>query len=121
MVKPTFSDRLDRFATQKSSAMLLSFAVIAGLLLWTFTVGNFLSNWLSRAFSFFQRVDPQVSGTLVSILWNGVFGGFVAGVTLVIPYVVPFYLMLAALEDSGILTRVAFMTGQRHASNWVAW
>ena len=32
-----------------------------------------------------------------------------AGVTLVIPYVIPFYLMLAVLEDSGILTRVAFM------------
>ncbi|HXZ95373.1 MAG TPA: nucleoside recognition domain-containing protein, partial [Dehalococcoidia bacterium] len=30
-------------------------------------------------------------------------------VTLVIPYVVPFYLLLAALEDSGVLTRVAFM------------
>jgi Fe2+ transport system protein B len=38
-----------------------------------------------------------------------VFGGLVAGITLVIPYVVPFYLMLALLEDSGILTRVAFM------------
>lgn len=109
-VKPTFSDRLDYVATHKIYGYIISIAVIAGLLIWTFTVGNFLSNLLSDAFSFFQRVDPQVSGTLVSILWNGVFGGFVAGVTLVIPYVVPFYLMLAALEDSGILTRVAFMT-----------
>ncbi|MDP2932231.1 MAG: nucleoside recognition domain-containing protein, partial [Chloroflexota bacterium] len=33
----------------------------------------------------------------------------VAGVTLVIPYVMPFYLVLAMIEDSGILTRVAFM------------
>jgi ferrous iron transport protein B len=87
----------------------MSFAVIAGLLLWTFTVGNFFSGLLSHLFSFFQRVDPQVSGPLWSILWNGVFGGLVAGVTLVIPFVVPFYLMLAVLEDSGILTRVAFM------------
>jgi ferrous iron transport protein B len=37
------------------------------------------------------------------------FGGLVAGVTLVIPFVVPFYLMLAIMEDSGILSRVAFM------------
>ena len=109
-VKLTLSDRLDRIATHKVYGYILSFAVIAGLLLWTFAIGNSLSGWLSQAFGFFQRVDPQVSGTLTSILWNGLFGGFVAGVTLVIPYVIPFYLMLAALEDSGILTRVAFMT-----------
>ena len=109
MVKPTFSDRLDWFATHKVFGYLTAFAVIASLLLWTFTVGNFLSSLMSNALSFFQRVDPQVSGTLWSIIWNGIFGGFVAGATLVIPYVVPFYLMLAALEDSGILTRVAFM------------
>ena len=33
----------------------------------------------------------------------------VASLTLIIPFVVPFYLMLAMIEDSGILTRVAFM------------
>lgn len=108
-VKPSFSDRLDRIATHKVFGYVTAFAVIAGLLLWTFTVGNLLSSVLSNAFSFFQPVDPRVFGTLFSVLWNGVFGGFIAGATLVIPYVIPFYLMLAALEDSGILTRVAFM------------
>jgi ferrous iron transport protein B len=108
-VKPRFSDRLDRLATHKVFGYIISFAVIAGLLLWTFTVGDFLSGLLSNAFSFFQPVDPQVSGTIWSIVWNGIFGGLVAGVTLVIPYVIPFYFLLAVLEDSGILTRVAFM------------
>src|SRR4030065_695573 len=54
-------------------------------------------------------VNPRFTGSVVGILWNGVFGGLVAGITLVIPYVVPFYVMLAMIEDSGILTRVAFM------------
>jgi ferrous iron transport protein B len=108
-VKPAFSDRLDRLATDKVFGYLIAFAVIAGLLIWTFTIGTLLSGLLSDALAFFQPVDPQVSGTIWSILWNGVFGGLVAGVTLVIPYVVPFYLMLAVMEDSGILTRVAFM------------
>lgn len=108
-VKPAFSDRLDRITTHKVLGYVTAFVVVAALLVWTFTVGTELSNLLSRAFGFFQRVDPVVSGTTVSILWNGLFGGFVAGVTLVIPYVVPFYLLLAALEDSGLLTRVAFM------------
>jgi ferrous iron transport protein B len=108
-VKPGFSDRLDRLATHKVFGYIISFTVIAGLLLWTFTVGDLLSGLLSNAFSFFQPVDPQVSGTIWSIVWNGIFGGLVAGVTLVIPYVIPFYFILAVLEDSGILTRVAFM------------
>ena len=108
-VKPAFPDRLDRLATHKVFGYILAFVVVAGLLVWTFTVGNALSGLLSHAFSFFQRVDPQVSGTIWSIVWNGIFGGLVAGVTLVIPYVIPFYFMLAVLEDSGILTRVAFM------------
>ncbi|MDO8567854.1 MAG: ferrous iron transporter B, partial [Dehalococcoidales bacterium] len=107
--KVTFLDRLDRFTTQKVFGFIMSFAVIAGLLLWTFTVGNYLSVLLSNLFSFFHPVDPKVSGPILSIIWNGVFGGFVAGITLVLPFVIPFYLLLAAMEDSGILTRVAFM------------
>lgn len=108
-VRPRFSDRLDQLATHGVFGYLVSFGVIAGLLLWTFTVGSYFSGLLTSAFGFFQRVDPVVSGTIWGVVWNGIFGGFVAGVTLVIPYVVPFYLMLAVLEDSGILTRVAFM------------
>ncbi|OGO32190.1 MAG: ferrous iron transport protein B [Chloroflexi bacterium RBG_16_56_11] len=107
--RTTFLDRLDRLTTQKVFGYVMSVVVIAGLLLWTFTIGNILSTVLTNAFSFFQPVNPQVSGQAWSIVWNGVFGGFVAGVTLVLPFVIPFYLMLAVMEDSGILTRVAFM------------
>jgi len=108
-VKAKFSDRLDSLATHKVFGYILSFAVILGLLLWTFTVGNFLSGLLSHAFNLLQPVNPQVNGSIWNIIWNGIFGGLVAGITLVIPFVVPFYLMLAILEDSGILSRVAFM------------
>src|SRR3990170_3396876 len=63
--------------------------------------------------TFSEKLDwlttHKVFGPIVSVIWNGVFGGFVAGVTLVIPFVIPFYLVLAMIEDSGILTRVAFM------------
>ncbi len=107
--RPTVSDWLERLTTHKVFGYLTAVAVIAVLLLWTFIIGNLLSNLFSHALSFFQPVDPKLHGEILSILWNGLFGGLVAGVTLVIPYVIPFYLMLAVLEDSGILTRVAFM------------
>ncbi|HML06446.1 MAG TPA: ferrous iron transport protein B [Methanobacterium sp.] len=108
-IKISFSEKLDRIATDRYWGYVVSIFVVGGLLLWTFVVGNFFSNILTHVFSFFQPVDPQVSGTLVSIIWNGAIGGLVAGITLIIPFVVPFYLMLSAIENSGILTRVAFM------------
>lgn len=108
-IKTTFSEKLDKIVTHRVLGYVTSILVIGGLLLWTFVVGTELSGILADALSFFQPVDPQVSGPLIAILWNGAFGGIVAGVTLIVPFVIPFYLMLSAIENSGILTRVAFM------------
>jgi ferrous iron transport protein B len=108
-IKTTFSEKLDWLTTHKVFGYFTAVGVIVGLLLWTFIVGDLLSTIISNALSFIEPLDPQVSGPIVSVLWNGAFGGFVAGVTLVIPFVIPFYLLLAMIEDSGILTRIAFM------------
>lgn len=108
-IKISFSEKLDKVFTHHVFGYLTSALVIGGLLLWTFVIGNFFSELLGNALSFFQPVDPQLYGTVGSILWNGAFGGLVAGLTLIIPFVVPFYLMLSLIENSGVLTRVAFM------------
>jgi len=107
--RTTFSERIDWLTTHKVLGYVTSAAVIAGLLLWTFIVGGFLSDALTSLLSLLGPVNLLVSGSLLDIVWNGVFGGIVAGLTLVIPFVVPFYLLLATIEDSGILTRIAFM------------
>jgi ferrous iron transport protein B len=109
ITKTTLSERLDWVTTHRVFGYATSVGVIAGLLLWTFTVGGLLSTLVSSALNSLQPVNPAFNGSLVGILWNGVFGGLVAGITLVVPYVMPFYIMLAMIEDSGILTRVAFM------------
>jgi len=108
-VRTTVSDRIEWITTHRVFGYVTSAAVIAGLLVWTFSIGNLLSGLFSKGLSFFSPVDPALSGSIQGILWNGVWGGVVAGLTLIIPFVVPFYLMLAMIEDSGILTRVAFM------------
>ena len=107
----TFSDKLEWLTTHRVLGYFTSVGVIAGLLLWTFFVGNGLSNLISGALNFIKPIDPALSGSqpLLSILLNGVWGGLNAGLTLIIPFVIPFYLLLAIVEDSGILTRVAFM------------
>lgn len=109
LMKTTFSERLDWVTTHRFLGYVTATAVMAGLLLWTFSIGGLFSTALSNALNFLQPVNPTFNGSLTGILWNGVFGGLVAGITLVVPYVIPFYIMLAMIEDSGVLTRVAFM------------
>ena len=108
-VRTTVSDRVEWITTHRVLGYVTSAAVIAGLLVWTFSIGSLLSGLFSKGLSFFSPVNPALSGSIQGILWNGVWGGVVASLTLIIPFVVPFYLMLAMIEDSGILTRVAFM------------
>lgn len=107
----TFSDKLEWVTTHRILGYFTSVGVIAGLLLWTFFIGNWLSILISSGLSFIKPVDPALSATqpILAVILNGVWGGFNAGLTLIIPFVIPFYLLLAIVESSGILTRVAFM------------
>jgi ferrous iron transport protein B len=107
----TFSDKLEWLTTHRVLGYVTSIGVIAGLLLWTFFVGNGLSILISNGLSVIKPIDPALSASqpILSIILNGFWGGFNAGLTLIIPFVIPFYLLLAMIEDSGLLTRVAFM------------
>jgi len=107
----TFLDKLEWVTTHRILGYFTSVGVIAGLLLWTFFIGNWLSMLISSGLSFIKPVDPALSASqpILAVILNGVWGGFNAGLTLIIPFVIPFYLLLAIIESSGILTRVAFM------------
>ena len=105
------TDKLEWFTTHRVFGYVTALGVIGGLLLWTFFVGNILSDFISQGLNLIYPVDPNllVSAPILSIIINGFWGGFNAGLTLIIPFVIPFYLLLALIEDSGLLTRVAFM------------
>ena len=106
-----FTDKLDWLATHRIYGYVTAFAVIGGLLLWTFFAGNTLSGLISQGLGLIYSVNPELSTSapIISIILNGFWGGVEAGLTLIIPFVIPFYLLLAVIEDSGLLTRVAFM------------
>jgi ferrous iron transport protein B len=108
-VKKSLTDRLDQIALHPVLGYLAVIAVIGGLLVWTFLIGAQVSAFLTSFLSRFEQYAPIISGSLTGILWNGAFTGFIAGVTLIIPYVLPFYLVLAVIEDSGYLTRISVM------------
>ena len=107
--KKSLTDQLDQIALHPVLGYLAVIAVIGGLLVWTFIIGTQISAFLAGFLSQFEQYEPVISGSLIDALWNGAFSGFVAGVTLVIPYVLPFYILLAVIEDSGYLTRISMM------------
>jgi ferrous iron transport protein B len=107
--KKSLTDQLDQVALHPVLGYLAVIAVIGGLLVWTFLIGAHVSAYLAGFLSQFEQYEPVISGPLADILWNGAFTGFVAGVTLIIPYVLPFYILLAVIEDSGYLTRISVM------------
>ncbi len=107
----SFSDKLDYVTTHRVWGYFTSVGVIAGLLLWTFFIGNALSGLIAGGLNLISPVDPVLiaSQPILGVIVNGIWGGITAGLTLIIPFVIPFYLILAVVEDSGVLTRVAFM------------
>ena len=105
----SLSDRIDRLTLHPVTGYILVFLVIGGLLVWTFVVGAAISGFLTDLLSRIAPAPPFVAGSPGEILANGAWTGLVAAITLIIPYVLPFYLFLSAIEDSGYLTRISVM------------
>jgi ferrous iron transport protein B len=104
--KASVTEKIDELITHKILGYLIMIIVIFSAFYVIFTSGDFLSTIISN---FFDTLRPPALEAAQEIFWEGVIGGFVAAVTLVLPYVLPFYLLLTILEDSGYLPRVAFL------------
>jgi ferrous iron transport protein B len=110
-------DRFWRLATSPATGLPLLLLVLAGLFFGLFAGGNFLSNLLSGLWESYASpgIRSAVGFTLGqgllgrSLLW-GVDAGINAALTVGIPYVLTFYLILSILEDTGYLNSIAFLT-----------
>jgi len=115
-VREPFADRLERMSTSPwpgipafGAVTLLTFGIMV-------VVGGWLATLLGNAWA--AAVSPvltTVVGTVVPIpslanatLW-ALDGGLLALMSVGIPYILTFYVLLAALEDSGYLTSAAVL------------
>jgi ferrous iron transport protein B len=110
-IKPTLGERLHNFTTHKVTGYLTLVASMLLIFYSIFTFGDYTSKLLSSALYCLEPFFNSVFGTgLVGILiWGGVMEGIIAGVTIVLPYIIPFYIVLYFLENSGYLSRIAFL------------
>ena len=105
----SLTERIDRLALHPVLGYVLLVLTLGGLLVWTFMIGAWISEILTAYLSSIAPVEPLIRGSAHDILFNGAWTGFVAAITLIIPYVIPFYLFLTLIENSGFLTRFSLM------------
>ncbi len=114
--KPPWGERFCRLTTGPVSGVPVLMGVLAFIFVLMYFIGNNLANLLSNIWEGYL-VPPLQSGLFSllgenaltrSLMW--VPQGFEAALTVGIPFVLVFYLVLAFLEDTGYLNSVAFLT-----------
>jgi ferrous iron transport protein B len=110
-VKPTAEERLHNLTTHRIAGYPIMILSLLLIFYFIFTFGNYASDLLSNAFKGLQPLFAGVfgTGTAGTLVWGGIMEGLIAGVTVALPYIVPFYVVLYFLEDSGYLSRIAFL------------
>jgi len=111
-VGPTLTERLDGILLHKYSGYLFLIMVLLLMFFFIFQLGDATSSYIEQVVDYFkQSIPPGISSNaLFLFFWRTIVEGVVAGLTVAIPYIIPFYIFLAILEDSGYLPRIAFLT-----------
>ena len=109
--KPGWRDRLDLAATNKVWGYLILLAVMGLFFQTVFTLGKYSEDFLMGYLGQMQLLGQTLLGkeTLAYVITDGLIMGIFGGVAIVFPYLIPFLMGLALLEDSGYLPRVAFL------------
>ena len=112
--RAAFTDRIDSVLLSNVLSIPMFLLIMAFIFFLTFTVGDFLKgyleigiSWLSSSvLSFLQSLS--VSEMLCSLICDGIIAG-VGGILSFLPNIFILFLALAFLEDSGYMSRVAYV------------
>ncbi len=106
-----WGERLDYVTTHRVWGYLIMTGVMFSIFVTIFLVGDLLSRTLDEALSGLgPTVIEGLGGSAVAeFVWEGPLLGIVAGVTIALPFLIPFFIFLAILEGTGYLARIAFL------------
>ncbi|MFX1314797.1 MAG: ferrous iron transport protein B, partial [Promethearchaeota archaeon] len=110
--KTSLADKLDHITTHSVWGYVILALVILGIYLFTFLIGNFLGGLLDNSFTKLSENMYSLFGENslgIKIFWDGGMGGLMGAVGGVLVYVIPFFLIIEILQDSGYLPRAAFL------------
>lgn len=112
--KAEMTERADRFMTGKWLGLPIFLVIMALVFFLTFTVGDWLKGYFEIALDFLTRSVSagleagNVSPVIESLLVDGIISG-VGGILTFLPNIFILFLALAFLEDSGYMSRVAYV------------
>lgn len=110
--KKTIADKLDHLTTHSIWGYVILVLIIMGVYFSVFTIGDLLGGLLD---TLYEGWSSEIYGTygeenvLVLIFWDGGVGGLIGAIGGVLVYVIPFFLIIEILQDSGYLPRAAFL------------
>ncbi len=109
--KATWADKLDHLTTHSIFGYVLLFIILFGAYWVVFTVGDIVGGLLDEIYEFLTPVIFNIFGDNIgtNIFWKGAIAGLFGGVGGVLVYVIPFFIIIEILQDSGYLPRAAFM------------
>ncbi|UCH87990.1 MAG: ferrous iron transport protein B [Thermoplasmata archaeon] len=102
----SFNERLDFIIMHRVWGYFLMFIVLLGVLIFITIVGDRISVGIEN---FFESFRFEQEGFWAELLWNGGMVGFYAALGVALGFILPFYLLLGAIEDSGYIPRIAFL------------
>ena len=112
--KEETTDKVDRVVTHPVFGMPVFFGIMALVFFLTFTVGDWLKGYFETGLEWFSGVVAELltsinaGETLSSLIVDGIIAG-VGGVLTFLPNIFILFLALAVLEDSGYMSRVAYV------------
>lgn len=112
--KAAFTDRIDSVLTHPVWGVPIFLLIMCFVFFMTFMVGDFLKGGFESALGFLSGeatrglVFVGCAPWLISLIVDGIIAG-VGGILTFIPNIVILFLALAILEDSGYMSRVAYV------------
>lgn len=105
-VPVSIAKKLDNIILHPAGGYILLILMMMLILVFISFFGGWITDLIS---SFFDSLNPHADGPLADILWNGAVVGFYASLSVALGFILPFYLILGALGESGYLPRLAFL------------
>jgi len=104
-------DKIDNVLTHPLWGYVALVAALVGFFWTVFGLGSLIEKLLQAHLAdAYAYLFPHLArGTVSEAIVRSVWDGFVGGAAIVLPYLVPFLIGLAILEDAGYLPRVAYL------------
>ena len=110
----TLRDRISEITLRPRTGIPILIAVLVGIFLSVVYVGGFLETLIADLYAavvgdFFDQLAAWIGGTFGEAVAEGIDLSIQAILTIVIPYILVFYLIPGVLEDSGYLPRAVML------------